>query len=65
MALFGWKPYMHNPRLKNWLHRIDKAVLSRWLGIPIFLLAMYLMFMFTINIGGLCVTYGIPDPVWK
>ncbi len=22
-ALFGWKPYMHNPRLKNWLHRID------------------------------------------
>jgi pimeloyl-ACP methyl ester carboxylesterase len=21
-ALFGWKPYMHNPRLKNWLHRI-------------------------------------------
>ena len=23
LALFGWKPYMHNPRLKNWLHRID------------------------------------------
>ena len=22
-ALFGWKPYMHNPRLKRWLHRID------------------------------------------
>lgn len=21
--------------------------------------------LFTINIGGLCVTYGIPDPVWK
>ncbi|MDE2008292.1 MAG: alpha/beta fold hydrolase, partial [Rhodospirillales bacterium] len=21
-ALFGWKPYMHNPRLKTWLHRI-------------------------------------------
>ena len=23
LALFGWKPYMHNPRLKRWLHRID------------------------------------------
>ena len=23
-ALFGWKPYMHNPRLKRWLHRIDR-----------------------------------------
>ena len=22
LALFGWKPYMHNPRLKNWLHRV-------------------------------------------
>jgi ferrous iron transport protein B len=32
--------------------RIDKPVLSRWLGIPIFLAVMYLMFMFTINIGG-------------
>ena len=21
--MFGWKPYMHNPRLKRWLHRID------------------------------------------
>ena len=26
LALFGWKPYMHNPRLKSWLHRIDKPV---------------------------------------
>lgn len=23
LAVFGWKPYMHNPRLRNWLHRID------------------------------------------
>jgi pimeloyl-ACP methyl ester carboxylesterase len=23
LALFGWKPYMHNPRLKRWLHRVD------------------------------------------
>lgn len=21
--------------------------------------------LFVINVGGLCVTYGIPDPVWK
>lgn len=27
LTLFGWKPYMHNPRLKRWLHRIDKPTL--------------------------------------
>ncbi|MBU0501354.1 MAG: Fe(2+) transporter permease subunit FeoB [Gammaproteobacteria bacterium] len=32
--------------------RIDRVVLNRFLGIPLFLLMMYLMFMFTINIGG-------------
>ncbi len=32
--------------------RIDRVVLSRVWGIPIFLLAIYLMFMFTMNIGG-------------
>lgn len=32
--------------------RIDRVVLNRMLGIPIFLLMMYLMFMFTIQIGG-------------
>ncbi len=32
--------------------RIDHVVLSRIFGIPIFLAAMYLMFMFTINLGG-------------
>ncbi|MBT3507875.1 MAG: Fe(2+) transporter permease subunit FeoB [Methylococcales bacterium] len=30
---------------------IDQMVLNRFMGIPIFLLVMYLMFMFTINIG--------------
>ena len=30
LALFGWKPYMHSPRLKNWLHRIDKPTLLLW-----------------------------------
>lgn len=32
--------------------RIDRIVLNRAIGIPLFLLVMYLMFMFTINIGG-------------
>ena len=30
LALFGWKPYMHNPRLKHWLHRIDLPTLVLW-----------------------------------
>jgi pimeloyl-ACP methyl ester carboxylesterase len=30
LALFGWKPYMHNPRLKRWLHRIDLPTLLVW-----------------------------------
>ena len=29
-AQFGWKPYMHNPRLKRWLHRIDVPTLLLW-----------------------------------
>ena len=37
---------------RNLTNRIDRVVLNRALGIPIFLLMMYLMFMFTINIGG-------------
>ncbi len=37
--------------------RIDKLVLNRILGIPIFLGVMYLMFMFTINIGGAFVDF--------
>ncbi len=32
--------------------KIDKVVLSRVWGIPVFLLAVYAMFMFTINLGG-------------
>jgi ferrous iron transport protein B len=32
--------------------KVDQIMLNRALGIPIFLLAMYLMFMFTINLGG-------------
>ena len=32
--------------------RIDQFVLGKWSGIPLFLLIMYLMFLFTINVGG-------------
>ncbi len=37
--------------------RLDNVVLSRVLGIPVFLFIMYLMFMFTINIGGAFVDF--------
>lgn len=37
---------------RSFSDRIDQFVLNRALGIPIFLLIMYLMFMFTINLGG-------------
>ncbi|MDF3936166.1 Fe(2+) transporter permease subunit FeoB [Pseudomonas citronellolis] len=36
-------------RLTEWL---DRIVLNRWLGIPVFLLVMYLMFFFAITLGG-------------
>jgi pimeloyl-ACP methyl ester carboxylesterase len=29
-ALYGWRPYMHNPRLRRWLHRIDRPTLLLW-----------------------------------
>ncbi len=32
--------------------RIDRVVIGRWLGVPVFLAVIYLMFLFTINIGG-------------
>ncbi|AEW44756.1 ferrous iron transport protein B [Serratia symbiotica str. 'Cinara cedri'] len=31
---------------------LDKIILNRWLGVPIFLLVIYLMFFLAINIGG-------------
>lgn len=36
---------------RNWTERVDNLVLSRILGIPIFLLMMYLMFSLAINLG--------------
>ncbi len=32
--------------------RIDRVVMHRWLGIPIFLVVMYLVFWATVNVGG-------------
>jgi ferrous iron transport protein B len=37
--------------------KIDQVVLNRTLGIPIFLVVMYLMFTFTINIGGVFIDF--------
>jgi ferrous iron transport protein B len=36
----------------TWTTRIDDIVLNRILGIPIFLVVMYVMFLFAINVGG-------------
>ncbi len=37
--------------------KLDKIVLNRVLGIPIFLFAMYLMFLFVINVGGVFIDF--------
>ncbi len=37
--------------------RIDRIVLNRFLGIPLFLLAMYLLFWATVNVGGAFVDF--------
>jgi pimeloyl-ACP methyl ester carboxylesterase len=29
-VLYGWRPYMHNPSLKHWLHRIKIPALVLW-----------------------------------
>ena len=29
-VLYGWRPYMHNPSLKHWLHRITVPSLVIW-----------------------------------
>lgn len=38
--------------LTTWTSRIDSIVLNRLIGIPLFLVVMYFMFFFAINIGG-------------
>jgi pimeloyl-ACP methyl ester carboxylesterase len=29
-ALYGWRPYMHNPGLRQWLHRMRVPILVLW-----------------------------------
>ena len=29
-ALYGWRPYMHDPALAHWLHRITRPTLVLW-----------------------------------
>ncbi|MGV0035607.1 MAG: ferrous iron transport protein B [Candidatus Azotimanducaceae bacterium WSBS_2022_MAG_OTU7] len=37
--------------------RLDKWVLNRWLGIPIFLMMMYLMFTVAVNVGAVFIDF--------
>jgi pimeloyl-ACP methyl ester carboxylesterase len=30
MTLYGWQPYMHNPVLMRWLHRVTLPTLFVW-----------------------------------
>ena len=30
LCLYAWHPYMHNPRLRRWLHRIAVPTLVLW-----------------------------------
>jgi ferrous iron transport protein B len=39
----------HNPYIRTWSDRIDSIVLHRYLGIPIFLLSMFLVFQITFS----------------
>lgn len=43
------RPELHRDSQSD---QIDRIVLNRWLGVPIFLAIIYLMFTFTINLGG-------------
>ncbi|PJC87630.1 ferrous iron transporter B [Vibrio sp. HA2012] len=36
---------------RSFSEQVDKLVLSKWMGVPFFFIVMYLMFMFSINIG--------------
>lgn len=46
-----------NEMLATLTDRIDSIVLHRWLGLPIFLLIMYVMFLFTQNFGAVFIDF--------
>lgn len=41
----------------NFTERLDRWVLNKWLGIPLFLLMMYLMFTIAINMGAVFIDF--------
>lgn len=46
-----------SPVEHTFTERLDRIVLNRWLGIPIFLLMMYLMFTVAINVGAVFIDF--------
>lgn len=46
-----------SPEATSLTEKIDHIVLNRWLGIPIFLLMMYMMFMLAINLGAVFIDF--------
>lgn len=51
---------------KTFSDKIDNIVIGRWTGIPLFLMVMYLMFLFTINVGGAFIDFfdGLSNTVF-
>lgn len=45
------------PGKTHFSEKLDRIVLNRWLGIPIFLLMMYLMFTLAINMGAVFIDF--------
>ena len=37
--------------------KLDRVVLNRWLGVPIFFLMIYLMFTFAVNLGAVFIDF--------
>ena len=46
-----------SPTRHSLSERLDSIVLNRWLGVPIFLLMIYLMFTFAVNFGAIFIDF--------
>ncbi len=46
-----------SPTRHSLSERLDSVVLNRWLGVPIFLLMIYLMFTFAVNFGAIFIDF--------
>ena len=46
-----------SPTRHSLSERVDSVVLNRWLGVPIFLLMIYLMFTFAVNFGAIFIDF--------